>query len=504
MSSNGTRKNASILVGAKLIEKALGLVALVIYARTFETTELALVPVTFLLGSIVLVIFGFGILPTIVMEVPRLIVSNRARAISLIRHALLIGAFGSCMAGILVLAGSRYLAKWLADIPDLNSTIHWVAAAVVFQSLLTLLIQILSGLTKFWAVASVNLVASVARLSVVPLLYHLYGTDGIVAGLAIASVMGCVIALFLIWRDCRHTGAEQYGFLEILRLSWPFYAEGYVMYLRSQGDQLIVSLFLGAEALAFYFIARRPYDLLKVISDSIDFAVIPALSKLSLETRAAFAVRWHELFRAFMSISFPLAFLTAACVPLYLAIIGAQKFAAALAPAMILCLAFTADMAKVIVIRSVFVLGRPLRRLQCTTFESATMIASLLIAAPVFGPSGVASAYLLASIAGVWFGYRMLRREITTTHPWRHGLRAAIPAIVAFCGMIAVLMLTRSALGDSMIATLLGTLAGVVVFVLLNINIARTEVLRAAMDAVGIRETSLASRAVHSLRLRAI
>lgn len=502
MSVQDIRKNLSFVLVGKFFEKAVGFVALVIYARTFSVFELSIIPLIFLAGGLVLVVFGFGILPTITLEIPRLVVSGRGKALSLLRRTLAIGVLAVILSGILIALGREFVNAYLfKPIPGINLA-FWIAAAVSVQALFTLLTQMLSGLSKFSDLALANIMVSLIRPIATLLLYDWNGVSGIVAGMILASTLGCLLALWSMRRELIEESSERYSYRAILSLSWPFYFEGYVMYLRSQGDQLVVTTMLGAKALALYYIARRFYDLLKVIADSVDAVLIPTLSRLSTKTRADFGVWWHKFLRAGVFISVPAALVSAACVPLYIAVLGKGDYEQAAAPAVILCLAFVIDILKVVVIRSVFVLFPPIKRLQITTLESVLMLPMLIVGAAFAGAAGVATAYASAGVATVWYAYLMLRKEIGLRVDRADWMPVVLPSVFAVSALLGVIWAASRWYGTEVYVMTVATVLGAGIFLLIYVNLISKETLLTILESVSGKKEFYFRRLLFRLRIR--
>lgn len=494
------RAETAVLVGARLFEKALGLVALMIFARMFELAELALIPFVFLAASAALVVFGAGILPTVGLEVPKLLQAERLQAESLIGKAVLIGVGTAVLSATGVVFLWWIGLKWLPMSGGGVRLIGWLAAAISLQCLATVLGQLLVVMSRFRVLAYLNIMMSICRLVTIPLLYVEYRSEGILAGLVIVGAMGSVVPLGVIMQTCRKMFSTAYGWNRLFRLSWPYYSEGYVMLLRGQGDQLVVTAFLGAEPLALYYVARRPYEMLRVIADSIDSAVIPTFSRLSLEERDVFLLRWRDICRPLTTLTLPLPFLAAACVPLYLTIVGEEKFDAALLPATLLCFAFIADIGKVLVGRAMFVLSHPVRRLQISVLEAAAMLIGLLASIPWLGVIGVAGTYVAVSAFGVFLAWRVLRSKILFSPDVSRWGRSVTPPTMACLVMVGVIGLARALLGDNLAITVVATAVGVLCFGIVHIAVMQRKLLEDALKMVGVSPSSLPWRVIQFIR----
>jgi O-antigen/teichoic acid export membrane protein len=367
-----------------------------------------------------------------------------------------------------------------------QDAVLWLGLGVALQSLFTLLTQLLIGMSRFAQLTVGSVLLSVGRLIVVIPLYKVYGIAGITAGLAIAAGMGCILSLWQLRDVVFSRETNDYGFVRIINLSWPFYLESYLMYFRSAGDQLAVTGILGAEALAQYYVARRLYDLLKVLSDSVDSVLIPALSRLSLESSAVFVERWRSLFRAGLAIGVPVSLISAAAVPFYLSLLGAEKFSGALMPGIILCMVFIVDILKGVVInRSVFVLCPPVKRLQITMFEAAMLLPMVFAGTYFLGAAGAALSTLISGAGAGVYAYRVLRKVLqvkVSLHEWSAIL---LPAIVSFTLMVVVIAGIAGDLHAGALRLGISTILGITIFVLLYINLISIELMDLLVETLG-------------------
>lgn len=489
MTASIARKGIAVLFAGRIAEKVIGFVALILYARFFTPAELALVPLLFLFGNLGPVLFGLGIMPTLVLELPKLATTQPGKAASLARHALSLG--------VVIALGAATVTYFLAgrftdnqsDMRD--STMLWLALGVGLQGLFVVLTQLLVGTSRFVPLAVTNTVTSVLRLVLLVPLHQVEGATGIAAGLAITGGVGCMFAMWQLRALLLCKPQGNYSYADMFRLSWPYYLEGYLMYFRSQGDQLIVTGILGVESLAQYYIARRLYDLLRALSDSVDSALIPLLSRLSLEGRERFAERWHVLFRAGFSLGILAACICIAAVPFYIAVLGAEKYQAALLPTIILILVFLVDLLKIVIGRSIFVLSPPVKRLQLTVFETALLLPLLLGGALLMGVTGAALAGLLAGLAAVGFAYHMLRNTIPVNVKLNDLAEVLLPATFAFGAMALVMAWAIYGLKENIVGLGLATSVGAALFMLVFVNLASAQLLGAMMESLGFDRVPL-------------
>lgn len=501
MTASMARKGIAVLFAGRLAEKVIGFVALVLYARFFTPAELALVPLLFLFGNLGPVLFGLGIMPTLVLELPKLASTQPARAASLARHALGLG--------VLIALGAAAIAYFLAErymdakLGVRGETIMWLALGVGFQGLFTLLTQLLVGTSRFVPLAVTNTVISILRLVLLVPLHQTAGTAGIAAGLAVAGGVGCLLALWQLkglLLGGRH--GARYSYAQMLKLSWPYYLEGYLMYFRSQGDQLIVTGLLGVESLAQYYIARRLYDVLRALSDSVDSALIPMLSKLSLESSERFAVKWHVLFRSGLSLGMLAAIACIAVAPFYITVLGSEKYQAALLPTIILILVFLVDLLKIVIGRSVFVLSSPIRRLQLTVFESVLLLPFLLLGTHLMGVTGAALAGLLAGIAAVAYAYHMLKNAVPVNVTPSDLGEVLLPATFSFGAMALLMVWAVSELSEDVVGLGLATGMGVAVSVFVFVNLASAQLLGAMTESLGFDKLPVVRSILSRVRLK--
>ncbi len=500
MTASVARRGIAALFAGRVVEKIIGFAALVLYARFFTPAELALVPLFFLFGNLGPVLFGFGIMPTLVLELPKLASTQPGRAASLARHALGLGMLVALGAATITYFYSQ---RFMGQTLDMSSaTTLWLALGVGLQGQFILLKQMLVGTSRFVPLAVTNTVTSVLRLVLLVPLHQAVGVTGIAAGLAIAGGAGCIFALWqLKGLLLNRTHGDDYSYAGMFRLSWPFYLEGYLMYFRSQGDQLVVTGILGTEALAQYYIARRLYDLLRALSDSVESALIPLLSRLSLEGRDHFAKKWHILFRSALSFGILAALICIAATPFYIAVLGAEKYRAALVPTIILILVFLMDLLKIVIGRSIFVLCPPIKRLQLTVFESVILLPFLLGGTLLMGVTGAALAGLLAGAAATAFAYHMLRNTVPVNVTLNDLTEVLLPSMVAFGAMAVVMAWAIDMLTGNIVGLGLATGFGVAVFLFVFVNLASVPLLSAMMGGLGFDKVALISSLLSKVKL---
>ena len=65
-------------------------------------------------------------------------------------------------------------------------------------------------------------------------------------------------------------GDKYYPAFRLLKEALPFYLESFMMYFRQQGDNWIITMYLGPASLAVYYIAKTLYTSLYMLFQSID------------------------------------------------------------------------------------------------------------------------------------------------------------------------------------------------------------------------------------------
>lgn len=412
----GSLRSVTQLLSADAFAKLVGVGTLAFYARYLDKPSLALLPVYEILSGAVAIVFGLGLLPTLVRRMPAALERDPREARALARATLLLVSCGAGLAGLGVYLAALPLAGTFGEGEELAGAIRIMAPGFVAFALRR------AGTYLLWASSRFD------RMSVLTAAYACGGllAAGLLAwggleawmwGLVLRDALTATAALWFA-RDLLRGPAAALDLPGLIRESLPFYAEAYLMYLTRQGDQWIVGAALGPAALAIYYVAKRLYTLLFSVYEAID-RVVTANVLRRRESPEALGEHLEQVFLVLSQTAVPLVFAAIAGTPVVLALVAGPDFGAALLPSILLFGVILTEFARQPLNRAIFALRSPSERFKLTFVESASLLPLLLLLAPPLAENGAALARLAAStLAGIYAAF-VVRRTIQVGVPWR-------------------------------------------------------------------------------------
>lgn len=443
---------------SNVITKIAGLISLGVFTRQLTTEELAFLPVYTMLGPMTYMFLGFGLQPTMIRRLPELLKTDRPTAGRMIRLCVPTIMSGTGLFSVGVFLTAPIIARKLLGSEEGAYLIRYTAVGMTFYTWRNTFMQLLWSASRFKLMASVRTTSAVGRaaLGVVGLLI-----DGI-RGLALAQVITDGVTLLMSIYNCRDLlrlpMGPGFSMGQLLRESLPFYFEGYLTYLRNQGDSLVVASFLGPKALGIYFVAKRLPLMLRMVMESLDKVTTSQLSQLRND-QAALTRSIHRILLPQVVIFIPAIFLLMGMFPQLIRLIAGPGFEAAVLPGMILCLLQLGLLITVPLSRGVFVFRPPVTRLKITSIESLFLIGTLALLVPFIQETGVAIARVAASLAALTTSYLILRNHLPVRFPWR----PAILSLIISAVMMAM-VLWGTLFYPGILPALLATAAGMVFF----------------------------------------
>ncbi|MHA1341456.1 MAG: oligosaccharide flippase family protein, partial [Promethearchaeota archaeon] len=404
--------NALQLFSSNSFAKVLSVLALGFYARYLTKEELSLIPIYVMIGGMSILLTNFGILPIFVKLLPSLFKKDEEKARGLIRSGLILILPGVFLFSFFTFVFSRDISLlvfkkenysmfisimsigfFCTGFRQVANYLFWAAARFDKQSLI-ITIEIITRV-----VLSITLISS-------------YGVIGLVIGFVVGSIISAFLSLYFLKDVIFKSINKTYKINKLLKESIPFYLESYLMYFRSQGDQLIVTSFLGVELLAVYYIARRIYDALRTFLESLDRVLTENLSK-ERYNKKVFEEKIYKLFLLNAYVVIPLIFGIIGLTPFFINSLFGQSFQEAIFPSIILCFTLLAQFYWGITIgRSIFIFKSSTSRFKLTLVNSVLLMAFLLIFTNIFSIIGIALARLLATIFTGIYGFFAIRKII--------------------------------------------------------------------------------------------
>lgn len=406
-------KDFSYLASANLILKVLGVVAIAIYTRLLLKEELAIVPIHALLGRLSMVMFSLGVLPCLVKIVPSLRSKNEyARIYSLIRTCLIIVAPGVFLFSVVCFVFADELSVFIFDREVYTDELRILSFGIFFSGMSQLFSYIYWSLSRFQQESKRMVVVGFIKLvSGIGLVYFL-GVYGLIISLVISSFLNFAIYIYNL-RKVIFRKTSLYSVSDLLKDSWPFYLESYLMYFRAEGDQLVVTGFLGAEALAIYYIARRPFELLRSFTQSLDRVLTTSLAELT-DDKGQFSRRICNIVSLNAYILIPVVFLTIGLTPTLITLIAGSSYQESVIPAIGLLLTLLVQFNWNSTFgRTIFLLTPSKNRFTMTIIETGFLFVFLLVLGKFFGLEGIVIGRLMATFSAGVVAYLMVKSYLT-------------------------------------------------------------------------------------------
>lgn len=397
------------VTSGQVILRVFSILFLIFYARVLTPFELSILPVFAVLAGISTLLFEFGLFPTLVREVPKLLEKDREKAISLLHTSSLIIAIGVAIFSTLTFLFSSKIASIFFKEPEFAYLIELMSIGFFLTGLNDILTADMRATSEFGKLTLRNITFRISQRVLGIALFFIWGIRGLIIGFNLGIAIGVIMSIYFL-RRYLFTRFRWYPIKELLKFSFPYYIEGYLHYFRNQGDQLIVGAFLSPAHLSAYYIARRLFDNLDIFRISIDQTITPALSKLSSSGAKRVEESFTKISILFPYFVIPLCFLAASLSFAFVNLAGGEKYLNATIPAIILCFTLLLYFFMIPLSRSIFVLGNPVERLKITAIHSFLILLFLILLTRNLGILGVALSRLLAVIVTLIYAYFALRK----------------------------------------------------------------------------------------------
>ena len=415
------------LLGVNTFARGVGIVALIAYARMLSPSDLAALPVFLILATFSTIPFSFGLYPTLIREVPKLLLEDESQALGMIRTVVLTVGGGVLIAAAAYWMLSPAIARAYFDAADSAWLVRWMAAGTIARGWDEVITFVLRATREYRLLASKKLVSELAQpLLAVPLTYVM-GTRGLLLGLTTGLALGIIWAVWGTRRYIfRRTRSLPLG--PLVRRSWPYYIEGFLFFLTQQGDQALVGALLAPPVLAAYYVARRIPDALGLILYSVEEVMGSTLARAAVDGTHAIARAFRTMALVLGVFVLPASALAASLAGAYVTLAGRVNYAFALPAIVVLALATIPQAGVTVTSQAALALGHPSDRLKITALFAGLLLAFTLISTRL-GLNAVAigraMAIVLSATAGFW-----ITRSFRPQLPWRDLGRFLLPTIL--------------------------------------------------------------------------
>jgi O-antigen/teichoic acid export membrane protein len=434
-------KDLAYLITSNGALKVLGVVSIMIYTRFLLKEELALVPLFVVMGRLSMVIFSFGILPTLVREIPHLIEEKKiAEAQSAIGTSLLI-----VLPGILVFSGLCFIFSQQLSLFFLNTkeyTFHFklMSLGFFFSGVNQTFSYIYWSLSRYQQESKRILIVGVLQAMMGIAFVLGWGIIGLIAALVISSTINTILYIYNLKDIIFSVSFKLYPVKKLIIESLPFHFESYLQYFRAEGDQLVVASLLGPEALAIYYIAKRPYDILHSFTQSLEKILTTNLAKVKGDLDL-FSRKVSTIVNLNFFIILPVMFLAIGVCPTIIVIIAGKGYDAAVIPAMVLLLLLMCQFFwRTTFGKSIFILKSAGSRFKVTLAETIILSFLMFVLGYYLDIIGLVTGRFIATIAAGFIAYSVIKKDVSIKASYRTISAISIHSVVT-CVMLLLAQL---------------------------------------------------------------
>ncbi|MEE9423632.1 MAG: oligosaccharide flippase family protein [Methylococcales bacterium] len=461
-------KNIWILCSGTFVQKIITFVALGYYARTFDASEIAIIPLYYLVTNLSHVVLGFGVQAYIMKTVPELLYSDPKKAKILINKILLIAYISGVIFGVVFFIVSKHYT--VSSELDLLTVIGIVGFSIgaAFECMNATQREILTAAKKVKKLAVLLVVKTILLPLLIICLYDNLKADGIAVAMACVSVISCVITRFMLGSLVKNNiCSNEITFLSIFSESWPYYIESGLMLLRRQGDQIVIVSFMGTEALGIYFVAQRLGEMMWSFVVQIDAVLTPELSKKAGESLQSLKEIFSVLVKVALYVITPIVIVCTCLVPMYIYLISGDRYGSASIPAAILCIKVLPEIIRVTIIgRVVLVSCSALSRLKLTLVDLVILIPFSVISAVNDQLPLVALAPIVSAIGSSIFGYYLLKSNFEAEFPVSRTVICIVNmAISLYAGNLVI-----NNIESAIVGPIIASVVSMTIYIILFIN----------------------------------
>jgi O-antigen/teichoic acid export membrane protein len=425
------------LLSGNVLARAFGVAGTILFARVLSKDDMAVFPVYLMLNGVAIVVFDWGITPLFVRLLPSEWQENRERARSLLMTGSIIVVAGAAAAALVASVFGYRLATYFFHDAGKAWIVEALCIGFVPYQISKIVEYVLWSRAAFGVTSAIQVAESIVRPALNVACYFLWGYAGLVAALVVAQTVMALAAVWCIRDVFRGELPRLYPLRSLFAQSLPFHFDNYLYYLRGEGDNWLVTLLLGTEALAEYYVAKTLFSTMILVVQSLDKVVVQRFARDRNESGLLHA-RVQEVHRLTSQIVVPGVMLVLAMTPALVAIIGGRRYAGSTGPAEALMLVVLLQFLITPIDRAVFVSLSPLYRLARTALETLAVFATVLPLASLLGSVGIALARLVGGAVAGAYGWTLLRMKQSLTLSMADATRSLL---ISTPGTVTALML---------------------------------------------------------------
>lgn len=398
------------LFSANMIVKAFAVLSLAYFTRHLTKEEMAILPAFLMLSSLSGVFFNFGLYPTLLKVIPSLALTNLEKAKSIINTIGIIMILNAVIFSLATFFLSEYISYWIFNSGSYQQIIEILSAGFLCRGINNFQQYVMQAFSRFGQLSKVVLITNIIRIGLTLLLTIFYGAIGLATGLTITQFIVTIFSSFQL-RDILFNTLKFANPRNLIKESLPFYLEGFLMYFKRDGDNLLISFFLGPEILSLYYIAKRLADLTNSFFNTLDSVLTSNLSKIK-DNKEKFKLKIKEILRTFNLLVLPFISLVAAISPTFIFYIGAD-YTEAIIPSIILVFGpFFKYYFTITFGRAIFLFSPASSRFVLTLVETTILFFSLAVLGYLWGLIGIAVANIVSGLSTGLYAYYKVNKGI--------------------------------------------------------------------------------------------
>jgi O-antigen/teichoic acid export membrane protein len=303
-------KSSSAILASQITTSSLSILFLAYYARVFSKPEMALFAFISLLGIWLPTLAGLGLNTLAIKNVAEMVKTQDASSVQKYISSIILYRFSSIFIGtLLCLALSKKFTQYSFGNMEYLPLFRLTIIIGFFVGCKDTLAGLLQALQKFYLRSFLNFLIPMSQMIFGLIGYLLDGIRGFLFGFLISTLLGLLLSLYGIRS---YLSFQLIPFKNLFRSSFGYWGLDGLRGTLNQLDQPVVAMFLGAEALAGYYIGKRIYEKANMLVSSV---VLPAgviFGEVRAEGREALQQYFHNTMLMAASLFIPLGFFTTA------------------------------------------------------------------------------------------------------------------------------------------------------------------------------------------------
>ena len=268
------------LGGGQALVTCFSVIYFIIVTQRFSKLELSSIAILSTISGLSNMASALGLTNTLFQRVPNLLKTKDVSKVSGLLHLLLwIPLMASILIGLILAYFAVPVSQVFFKTPSYGSVVMVIACGVVASRLYESCYFSLQVLDQFGRLSIFRTVNDILTRIFALIAYFYYGIIGFLITLILGQLIISVVAILWMYSILRVKPIVE-NWKELFSYSMPFYGYGFLNFATTQGDQFLIGVFLTPELLATYYIARRFFDYLYILIDTILRPVIPKFAEI--------------------------------------------------------------------------------------------------------------------------------------------------------------------------------------------------------------------------------